>query len=78
MWVEMKKHEKIIQKVIDEKIMKPQLLYKDNVGNTLWIKYIKTRGRTQFFDELPHPCGWGFLRVYWNDIQTCFSQIAKN
>jgi len=45
----MKKYDRIIQRVIDEKIVKPQLLYKDSAGNTLWVKYIKTRGRTQIF-----------------------------
>lgn len=40
---------KIIDNVISNKITEPQLLYRDLDGNTLWIKYIKTRGRTQIF-----------------------------
>ncbi len=43
-------HDRML-KIAGEKITKPTLLHKDRAGNTLWAKFIKSRGTVQIFGK---------------------------
>lgn len=37
------------KKVLEYKGKMPKKIFTDDAGNTLWVKYIKTRNKTQLF-----------------------------